>query len=97
SSTSEQVISAGTENPVHLQHVFSTAESETLGPATPATAEQLTGSVGEMLKVLIDDFQTGKKVLNDLAVCLEDGCLRLKWPQAFAGYGFTPKQILDGL
>ena len=92
SSTAEQVISTGTENPVHLQHVSSTPE-----PAIPATTEQLTGSMGEMLKVLIDDFQTGKKVLNDLAVCLEDGCLRLKWPQAFAGYGFTPKQILDGL
>ena len=58
---------------------------------------QLTGSMGEMLKVLIEDFRTGKKALNDLAVRPEDGCLRLKWPQAFAGYGFTPKQILDGL
>jgi hypothetical protein len=53
--------------------------------------------MGEMLKVLIEDFRTGKKALNDLAVRPEDGCLRLKWPQAFAGYGFTPKQILDGL
>ena len=97
SSTSEQVISTGTENPVHLQHVSSTAESETLGPATPATTEQLTGSMGEMLKVLIEDFRTDKKALNDLALHPEDGCLRLKWPNAFAGYGFTPKQILDGL
>ncbi|CAH1073277.1 MobH family relaxase [Candidatus Nitrotoga sp. 1052] len=97
SSTSEQVISTGTENPVHLQHVSSTAESETLGPATPVTAEQLTGSMGEMLKVLIDDFRTGKKALNDLALHPEDGCLRLKWPNAFSGYEFTPKQILDGL
>ena len=53
--------------------------------------------MGEMLKVLIEDFRTGKKALNDLAVRPEDGCLRLKWPNAFAGYGFTPKQILDGL
>ncbi|MDP1941959.1 MAG: hypothetical protein Q8K54_15100, partial [Gallionella sp.] len=97
SSTSEPATSTGTESPAHLQHVSSTAESEALGPATPVTAGQLTGSMGEMLKVLIDDFQTGKKTLNDLAVRPEDGCLRLKWPQAFAGYGFTPKQILDGL
>ena len=97
SSTSEQVISTGTENPVHLQHVSSTAESETLGPATPVTAEQLTGSMGELLKVLIEDFRTGKKALNDLALHPEDGCLRLKWSNAFAGYEFTPKQILDGL
>ena len=101
-STSAPAASTGTENPVHLQHVSSTAEPETPEPetsvpATSVTAEQLTGSVGEMLKVLIEDFRTGKKVLNDLAARPEDGCLRLKWPQAFAGYGFTPKQILDGL
>ena len=97
SSTSEQATSTCTENPAPLQHVSSTAESETLGPAAPVTTGQLTGSMGEMLKVLIEDFRTGKKALNDLAVRPEDGCLRLKWPQAFAGYGFTPKQILDGL
>lgn len=92
SSTSEQAASTCTETPAPPQHVSSTPE-----PATPVTAEQLTGSMGEMLKVLIEDFRTGKKALNDLAVCPEDGCLRLKWPQAFAGYGFTPKQLLDGL
>jgi conjugal transfer pilus assembly protein TraI len=92
SSTSAQVISTSTENPVHLQHVSSAPE-----PATPATAEPLTGSMGELLKGLIEDFRTGKKALNDLALHPEDGCLRLKWPNAFAGYGFTPKQILDGL
>lgn len=97
SSTSAPAASTGTENSAPLQHVSSTAESETLGPATPVTAGHLTGSMGEMLKVLIEDFRTGKKALNDLAVRPEDGCLRLKWPQAFAGYGFTPKQILDGL
>ncbi|MDP3608685.1 MAG: MobH family relaxase [Methylophilus sp.] len=97
SSTSAQVISTSTENPVRLQHVSSTAESETLGPATPTTTEQLTGSMGELLKALIEDFRTGKKVLNDFAFHPEDGCLRLKWPYAFADYEFTPKQILDGL
>lgn len=92
SSTSEPAAGTGTENPAPLQHVSSTPE-----PAAPVTAGQLTGSVGEMLKVLIEDFRTGKKAWNDLAVRPEDGCLRLKWPQAFAGYGFTPKQILDGM
>ncbi len=91
-STSGQATGTSTENPAPLQHVYSTPE-----PATPVTAVQLSGSMGEMLKVLIEDFRTGKKALNDLAVRPEDGCLRLKWPQAFAGYGFTPKQILDGL
>ena len=91
-----------TRSSQRLQHVSSTLESETPRPGTsepaaPVTAGQLTGSMGEMLKVLIEDFRTGKKALNDLAVRPEDGCLRLKWPQAFAGYGFTPKQILDDL
>ena len=102
SSTSAPATSTGTESSAPPQHVSSTPEPETprpetSEPATPVTAGQLTGSVGEMLKVLIEDFRTGKKALNDLAVRPEDGCLRLKWPQAFAGYGFTPKQILDGL
>ena len=92
SSTCGPAISTGTESSAPLQHVSSTAE-----PAVIFSAEQLTGSVGEMLKVLIEDFRSGKKALNELAVRPEDGCLRLKWPQAFAGYGFTPKQILDGL
>lgn len=97
SSTSAQAASTGTETPAPPQHVSSTLESETIGQAPPVTGGQLTGSMGEMLKGLIEDFRTGKKALDDLAVRTEDGCLRLKWPQAFAGYGFTPKQILDGL
>ncbi|MDP2694663.1 MAG: hypothetical protein Q8O58_07355, partial [Gallionella sp.] len=97
SSTSEPASSTGSETPAPPQHVSSTLESETIGQAPPVTGGQLTGSMGEMLKVLIEDFRTGKKALDDLAVRTEDGCLRLKWPQAFAGYGFTPKQILDGL
>jgi len=60
-------------------------------------SEELTGSMGEILKVLIDEFRTGKKSLRDLAAMDAGGCLHLKWPDAFAGYGFAPKQILDGL
>jgi conjugal transfer pilus assembly protein TraI len=97
SSTSAPATSTGSENLAPLQHVPSTPEPATSESATPVSAEQLSGIVGEMLKGLIEDFRTGKKALNDLAVRPEDGCLRLKWPQAFAGYGFTPKQILDGM
>ena len=53
--------------------------------------------MGELFRTLIEDLRTGKTALNDLALHPEDGCLRLKWPNAFAGYEFTPKQILDGL
>ncbi|MCR4297687.1 MAG: TraI domain-containing protein, partial [Gallionella sp.] len=61
------------------------------------SSEELTGGMGEILKVLIDEFRTGKKSLRDLAAMDAGGCLHLKWPDAFAGYGFAPKQILDGL
>ena len=60
------------------------------------TIKQLTGSMGELLKVLIADFQTGKKSLSDLTIT-QDHHLYLMWPHSFTGYGFTPKQILDGL
>jgi hypothetical protein len=60
------------------------------------TIKQLTGSMGELLKVLIEDFQTGKKSLSDLTIT-QDHHLYLMWPHSFTGYGFTPKQILDGL
>lgn len=61
------------------------------------SSEELIGSMGEILKVLIDEFCTGKKSLRDLAAMDAGGCLHLKWPDAFAGYGFAPKLILDGL
>ena len=84
SSTCEPAISTGTENPAPPQHVSSAPE-----PAAPVTAEQLTGSMGEMLKVLIEDFRTGKKALIDLSVRPEDGCLRSN--------GHKPLPVMDSL
>ncbi len=59
--------------------------------------DSLDGAMGELLRVLIGEFKTGKKSFSTLGVNQPDGCVYLKWPDAFAGYGFTPKQILSEL
>lgn len=53
--------------------------------------------MGELLRVLIGEFKLGKKSFADLGVKHANGCMYLKWPDTFAGYGFTPKQILTEL
>lgn len=62
----------------------------------PHADRQLTGSMGELLRTLIEDFSTGKKSFEALTT-YQNHQLYLMWPHAFSGYGFTPKQILDGL
>ncbi len=62
----------------------------------PRADEQLTGSMGELLRALIEDFRTGKKSFEALTT-YQNHQLYLMWPHAFAGYGYTQKQILDEL
>ena len=83
-----------TNAPAPPQHACSTSEKSS--PNTQITLEHLTGSMGELLKALIEDFRTGKKSFAGLTT-LQHQQLYLMWPHAFAGYGYTPKQILDGL
>ena len=80
--------------------------TETIGaPITPAGAVmkneppslESAGAIGELLRVLIKEFQSGQKSFSELGIRLPDGGVFLKWPDAFAGYGFTPKQILNDL
>lgn len=59
--------------------------------------DSLEGAMGELLRVLIGEFNLGKKSFADLGVKHANGCVYLKWPDTFAGYGFTPKQILTEL
>ena len=63
----------------------------------PLALDALDGAMGELLRVLIADFQNGKKSFASLAARHSDGTVHLKWPDAFATYGFSGKQILDEL
>lgn len=80
--------------PAPPQHVCS--PSGNTAANAQMTLEQLTGSMGALLKALIEDFRTGRKSFAGLTT-LQHRQLYLMWPHAFAGYGYTPKQILDGL
>lgn len=59
--------------------------------------DQLDGPVGEALKALADDIQSGKKSSGSLIHVDFSGALCLKWPDALNGYGLESKAILDEL
>jgi conjugal transfer pilus assembly protein TraI len=60
----------------------------------PPTME-FDGALGMLLLAIIDDIKTGAKQWNkDVRVDREE-MVYLRWPQSFAGYGLTPKTILD--
>jgi conjugal transfer pilus assembly protein TraI len=61
------------------------------------TGIDLTGAVGEALKALAHDLRTGDKQWGSDATVDANGQVFLRWPDAFAGYGLTPKSILDEL
>ena len=63
----------------------------------PPQIEQLDGPVGEALKALADDMQSGKKSPDGLIHVESSGALCLKWPEALNGYGLERKAILDEL
>ena len=63
----------------------------------PLALDALDGAMGELLRVLIADFQNGKKSFASLAAKHSDGTVHLKWPDTFSNYGFSGKQILDEL
>lgn len=57
----------------------------------------LDGAVGEALKALAQDLKSGDKRWGDDAIIDADQHVLLRWPDAFSGYGLTPKSILDEL
>jgi conjugal transfer pilus assembly protein TraI len=73
------------------------AQAQQTVSAEPLSLSSLDGAMGELLRVLHADFKSGKKSFEDIAVKQADKAVYLKWPDAFAGYGFTPKQILTDL
>jgi len=57
---------------------------------------RLDGAIGEALKALLQDLKSGDKRWGwDAAIDQQQ--LLLRWPDAFSGYGLTPKNILDEL
>lgn len=73
------------------------AQGQQIVSVVPLSLNSLDGAMGELLRVLYADFNSGKKSFEDMAVKQADKTVYLKWPDAFAGYGFTPKQILTEL
>jgi conjugal transfer pilus assembly protein TraI len=94
-STSVEHVECAEEMPPHPQHVSSTSVERVAEKMLSLDA--LEGAIGELLRVLIGEFNLGKKSFADLGVKHANGCVYLKWPDTFAGYGFTPKQILTEL
>lgn len=62
---------------------------------TPATV--FDGAVGEALKALVQDLESGDKRWGEDAELDAGQQLLLRWPEAFSGYGLTAKGILDEL
>ncbi len=66
-------------------------------PVQRIALDSLSGAMGDLIRLLISDFKSEFKLFSALGIKQPDGCVYLKWPDAFAGYGFTPKQILTEL
>ena len=60
-------------------------------------AIKLDGAIGEALKALAQDIKARDKKWGIDAIPEQDGHVYLRWPGAFAGYGLTPKTVLDQL
>jgi conjugal transfer pilus assembly protein TraI len=60
-------------------------------------AIKLDGAIGEALKALAQDIKARDKKWGIDAIPDQDGHVYLRWPDAFAGYGLTPKTVLDQL
>lgn len=73
------------------------AQAQQVVSIKPLSLNSLDGAMGELLRMLHADFKSGKKSFDDMVIEQADRTVYLKWPDAFAGYGFTPKQILTDL
>lgn len=63
----------------------------------PLALDELDGAMGELLRVLLGEFKSGKKSFDVLGMKQTDGSVDLKWPDTFSKFGFSGKQILDEL
>jgi len=69
-------------------------ESQTRLAAPPIV---LSGAIGEALKALAQDLKLNDKQFGHDAIVGREGHVFLRWPDAFAGYGLSPKVVLDQL
>lgn len=68
-----------------------------LGVMGKTPAIMLDGAVGEALKAIAQDLESGDKRWGEDAELDAGQQLLLRWPEAFSGYGLTAKGILDEL
>ncbi len=100
----EQPVIPAQESPTETEPTTSPSPSlktpdkpEKAAAPMPSQIEQLDGPVGEALKALANDMQSGKKSAESLIHVDSSGALCLKWPEALNGYGLERKAILDEL
>ena len=86
-----------TEPPVSPAPSQISNKSEQAEALKPTQIDQLDGPVGEALKALAEDINSGKKSFESLIYIDSSGVLCLKWPSALNGYGLESKAILDEL
>lgn len=108
----EVVIEAGAPSPVADQQGSVGVASETAVVREPALAAEarpgpgvpqkmqaivLDGALGEVLKQIARDLESGSKRWGEDAEVDTGPQILLRWPEACSGYGLTPKEILDEL
>ncbi len=93
----EPQLSAVTEPPISPASSQFPDKTEKAEATKLVQIDQLDGPVGEALKALADDIQSGKKSSGSLIHIDSSGALCLKWPDALNGYGLERKAILDEL
>jgi conjugal transfer pilus assembly protein TraI len=82
--------------PATLDRAPGLAEKPARQPPAPPV-DGLDGAVGEALKALAQDLQSGKPSAATLTHVDPSGTLCLKWPDAFNSCGLESKAILDEL
>jgi len=82
--------------PATLDRAPDLAEKPARQPPAPPV-DRLDGAVGEALKALAQDLQSGQASAATLTHVDPSGILCLKWPDAFNGCGLESKAILDEL
>ena len=96
-TTVPELPTAATEPPTSPPPIQTADKTGKAVATKPVQIDQLDGPVGDALKALADDMQSGKKSVESLVHVDSSGALCLKWPEALNGYGLERKAILDEL